>query len=285
MTLIKRINTFFKPIDMTEGNPLKNIIIFIIPLLIGNIAQQFYHTVDSIIIGNFIGDNALAAVGMVGPIVNLFLVLFMGVSVGTGILTAQYFGAKNGENLSRTIASCIVLTSIISVIIMLSAHYISEPILKFIKAPASIYEWSNQYLQIMLFGVAGTAFFNIFSGIMRGMGNSTDSLFYLLIATFINILLDMLFVAVFKLGVAGVAVATIISQIFTAILCVRKVLRKITYTRLQKTVLNPIALFISKLLNMVFQMELLKLLCHFHLLRYNHLLTVLEKPLLLQVLF
>lgn len=226
MTLMKRINTFFKPIDMTEGNPLKNIILFIIPLLVGNIAQQLYHTVDSIIIGNFIGDNALAAVGMVAPIINLFLVLFMGISVGTGIMTAQYFGAKDGEKLSRTIASCIVLTLIISVIIMLSAPYISKPILNFIKAPATIYEWSNQYLQIMLLGVSGTAFFNIFSGIMRGMGNSTDSLIYLLIATFINIFLDTLFVAVFKLEVVGVAIATIISQVFTAILCVRKVLKK-----------------------------------------------------------
>ena len=141
--MLKRI---FRPVDMTVGNPIVNIILFMIPLLLGNIAQQLYHTVDSIIVGQFIGDRALSAVGLVAPVVNMFLVLFMGISVGTGIMVSQYFGAKDSEKVAKTIAACIVMTVIISVVIMCAVPFITMPILNFIKTPASIAKWSKQYL-------------------------------------------------------------------------------------------------------------------------------------------
>lgn len=213
------IKSLFAPTDMTEGTPWKKIVIFTLPMLIGNIAQQLYSTVDSIVVGKYVGDNALAAVGSAAPILNLLLVLFIGISMGASIMVAQYFGAKQREELSYTIGNCIVLTGIASLIIMAISPIITRFLLEMLKTPASIIDWCEDYLMILFLGCMGSAFYNILSGIMRGLGDAFWALMVLLISTVINIVLDIVFVANFNLGVSGVAWATVIAQAVSAILC------------------------------------------------------------------
>ena len=208
--------------DMTTGSPWQKILIFTLPMLLGNIAQQLYNTVDSIVVGKYIGDNALAAVGSCGPIVNMLLVLFIGISAGASIMVSQYFGAKNRESLSHTIGNCITATAICCVVLVLVATPLIRPVLEMLNTPESILDWCEDYLKICLWGIAGLAFYNILSGILRGMGDSVWPLVFLLVATAINIVLDIVFVAVVQMGVAGVALATIIAQIVSASLCMVK---------------------------------------------------------------
>lgn len=215
----------FAPIDMTVGAPWKNILLFTFPMLIGNIAQQLYNTVDSIVVGKYIGDNALAAVGSAAPILNLLLVLFMGISAGTGIMVSQYFGAKNRESLSYTIGNSITATAISCVALIIIAVPFIRPLLELLNTPASIIDGCTSYLTISLVGIAGMAYYNILSGILRGLGDSASALIYLLIATVINIFLDIFFVAYVKMGVGGVALATVIAQMTSSVLCVIKLSR------------------------------------------------------------
>lgn len=220
--LFKKLNA---PADMTVGAPWKSILSFTIPMLIGNIAQQLYNTVDSIVVGKYIGDNALAAVGSAAPILNLLLVLFIGISAGAGVMTAQYFGAKNREALSKTIGNCITVAAISCVILIAAALPFIRPLLTVLNTPETIIDGCNDYLVISLVGIAGMAYYNILSGVLRGMGDSFSPLIYLLIATAINIVLDIFFVAKVQMGVGGVALATVIAQITSSILCLIKLSR------------------------------------------------------------
>ncbi len=219
------IKKLFEPTDMTVGTPWKSIGLFSIPMVIGNIAQQLYSTVDSIVVGHYVGDNALAAVGSATPIFNLLLVLFIGISAGVGIMVAQYFGAKSREDLSKTIGSCITLTALAALLIMIITPPLTKPLLRLLDTPESIINDCAAYLVIMMLGVAGMAYYNILSGILRGMGDSFSALVYLLVATVINIVLDVLFVAQFNMGVAGVSLATVIAQGVSSVLCLRKLMR------------------------------------------------------------
>ena len=212
----------FSTTDMTVGTPWKSILSFTLPMLIGNIAQQLYSTVDSIVVGRYIGDNALAAVGSAVPLINMLLVLFIGISSGAGIMVSQYFGAKNREKLSWTIGNCITLTMMACVLLIVMALPFIRPILRVLNTPESIMDWCADYLNISLIGVAGMAYYNILSGIIRGMGDSVSALLYLLVATVINIVLDIYFVAVLDMGVGGVALATVIAQLVSSALCLIK---------------------------------------------------------------
>lgn len=223
--MLEHMKKLFAPIDMTQGRPGRQIVAFTIPMLIGNIAQQLYNTVDSIIVGRFVGDNALAAVGSAGPILNLLLVLFVGISVGAGIMVSQYFGAKQREELSKTIGCCITMTILSTLIVMAVTPFVTRPLLKLLNTPESILDWCYSYLMILVMGIAGLAFYNILGGILRGLGDSVSALVYLLVATIINIVLDYLFVAIFQMGVAGVALATVIAQWASAILAFFKLCR------------------------------------------------------------
>lgn len=222
------LQRLFAPVDMTEGNPGKKIVSFALPLLIGNIAQQLYSTVDSIVVGQYVGDNALAAVGSAGPIFNLLLVLFMGISVGVGIMVSQYHGARQREELSHSIGTSITLTFLACVFVMLVAPFIIRPLLELLNTPESYIEWCDSYLTILLFGIVGLAYYNILCGILRGFGDSVSALIYLLIATVINIVLDITFVKEFNMGVSGVALATVIAQAISAFMCYLK-LRKMNH--------------------------------------------------------
>ena len=220
--MLKKLNA---PTDMTVGVPWKGIVAFTIPMLIGNIAQQLYSTVDSIVVGKYIGDNALAAVGSATPLLNMLLVLFIGISAGANIMVSQYFGARNRDGLSYTIGNAITVTAIACAVLILIMAPMIRPILVLLNTPESILDWCADYLMISLIGIAGMAYYNILSNILRGMGDSFSALIYLLIATVLNIGLDIYFVAYVQMGVGGVALATVIAQLISSILCLIKLAR------------------------------------------------------------
>ncbi len=215
----------FSAKDMTVGSPAKRIMEFAIPMLIGNIAQQLYNTADSVIVGMYVGDNALAAVGSASPILNLLLALFVGISTGAGIVVSQSFGAKDREGLSNGIGNCIALTFIATIVIMVIGPIITMPMLRMLDTPSSIIDWCADYLNIYFFGIIGFFFYNMLSGILRGLGDSVSALGFLLLAAALNVVLDIWFVAGFNMGVPGVALATIISQAISAVFCFLKLMK------------------------------------------------------------
>lgn len=237
--MFERMKRLFAQVDMTVGKPWEKIVAFTIPMLIGNIAQQLYNTVDSIVVGKYVGDNALAAVGSASPILNLLLVLFVGISMGVGIMVSQYFGSRDRENLSLTIGSSIMLTAVSSILLMVFGAMIIRPVLHALNTPDSIIDWCSSYLFIILMGILGPAYYNILCGILRGLGDSLSALVYLLIATVLNIVLDLWFVAGFHMGVAGVALATVIAQLVSAFMCFLKLCRMTDLFDLKLRYLKP----------------------------------------------
>ncbi|MCH5341648.1 MAG: MATE family efflux transporter [Acetatifactor sp.] len=226
---MQTLHKLFAPVDMTEGTPWKKIALFTVPMLIGNIAQQLYNTVDSIVVGKYVGDNALAAVGSAGPILNLLLVLYVGISIGAGIMVSQYFGSRNREGLSYTIGNSILLMFFATIFVAIVGSLVTRPMLELLRTPDSIIDWCASYLYILFIGGAGLAFYNILSGVLRGLGDSVSALIYLLVACVLNIGLDLLFVVQFGMGVSGVALATSIAQAVSALLCAFKLYRMKDY--------------------------------------------------------
>ena len=219
------LKSLFSAKDMTIGSPWKRIMEFSVPMLLGNIAQQLYNTADSVIVGHYVGDNALAAVGSASPILNLLLALFVGISTGAGIVVSQSFGARDREGLSRGIGNCISLTFVATIFIMVVGPLITRPMLNLLDTPASILEWCADYLNIYFFGIIGFFFYNMLSGILRGLGDSVSALGFLLLAAALNVVLDLTFVAGFGMGVPGVALATVIAQAISAVFCFIKLMR------------------------------------------------------------
>jgi len=219
------LKSLFSAKDMTIGSPYKRILEFSIPMLLGNIAQQLYNTADSVIVGMYVGDNALAAVGSASPILNLLLALFVGISTGAGIVVSQNFGAKDREGLSKGIGNCIALTFVATIVIMIVGPLITRPMLNLLGTPDSIMEWCASYLNIYFFGIIGFFFYNMLSGILRGLGDSVSALGFLLLAAALNVLLDLWFVAGFGMGVPGVALATVIAQGISAVFCFIKLMK------------------------------------------------------------
>ncbi len=242
----KSLKSLFAPTDMTVGTPWKSIVAFTLPMLIGNIAQQLYSTVDSIVVGQYKGDNALAAVGSATPILNLLLVLFIGISAGASIMVAQYFGAKEREKLSYTVGNCITVTLIACVLLILVAAPFLWGLLGVLNTPEIIKQDCFNYLFISLVGMVGMAYYNILSGVIRGLGDSVSALIYLLVATVINIALDIYFVASpLDMGVAGVALATVIAQFISSALCLIKLVRMSEYFDLGIKYLKPKVKFVK----------------------------------------
>ena len=219
------LKELFSARDMTQGRPWKRITEFAMPMLIGNLAQQLYNTADSVIVGRYVGDNALAAVGSAGPILNLLLALFVGIATGAGIVISQSFGARDREGLSENVGNCISLAAVASVVIMVIGPLLTMPLLHLLGTPESIIDWCADYLNIYFFGIVGFFFYNMLSGVLRGLGDSFSALVFLLVAAGLNVVLDLLFVAVFGMGVPGVALATVIAQAISAVCCYLKLIR------------------------------------------------------------
>ena len=244
------LKALYKPTDMTVGSPWKSIVIFTLPMLIGNIAQQLYSTVDSIVVGKYIGDNALAAVGSAAPILNMLLVLFIGISSGASIMASQFYGARNREALSVTIGNCITITLAACVLLIAVAAPFIRPALEMLNTPATIIDGCADYLMISLVGIAGMAYYNILSGVIRGMGDSFSALLYLLVATVLNIFLDIYFVVVVEMGVAGVALATVIAQIVSSVLCLIKISKMTEFFDFKLKFLKPVGSYMSKIIQL-----------------------------------
>ena len=215
----------FSSVNMTEGTPWKKLLLFTIPLLIGNVFQQLYSTVDAIFLGRFVGDNALAAIGSSMPLFFLILMLCMGVAMGAGIMASQYFGAKSREDLSYTVGTAITLTAAVSLVITVFGPFASRPLLVLIGTPAEIIDDGVLYINVLLYGIIGVAYFNMLSGILRGIGEAIAPLFYLIIACVLNIILNFFFIVVFGMGVFGAAIGTVIAQTLTSVLCLRKLMK------------------------------------------------------------
>ena len=191
-----RFKRLLSSIDMTEGTPWKKLLLFTLPLLVGNLFQQLFSTVDAIMLGNFVGDHALAAVGSSMPIFFLIIVLMMGISIGAGVMVSQYFGAKRRDELSYTIGTCITLTTILGILLMLLGPLGTRPLLTFLGTPPEIIDYSVIYINVLLWGVLGTSYFNILSGILRSVGDAFSPLLYLAFASILNIGLNYVFIGV-----------------------------------------------------------------------------------------
>ena len=243
---MSKIRELFSPRDMSLGKPWKRIAEFAFPLLIGNFAQQLYNTVDAVVVGNSRwGYQALGAVGNASPVLNLLLALFVGISTGAGILVSQRFGAKDSEGLSRTIGNCVSATAIASAFIMLAGPLLTGPLLRAVDTMDSMYGPCKAYLDIFFYGIAGFFFYNIFAGILRGLGDSFSALLYLMITSAINIVLDLLLVD--EMGVAGVALATVVAQGISAVLCVRKILSLKDLFRLRREDFRPMRAYVGRI--------------------------------------
>ncbi len=234
-----KFSALFGAQDMTQGSPMRNLVRFSVPLLIGNLAQQLYSTVDSIVVGNYVGDGALAAIGASGPILNLLLVLFMGVSIGASVMASQFFGAKNKERLSETVGTVLTVTFITTLFVMVVGPLVTRPVMTLLGTPGDILEMSCTYMVILCLGFLGSAYYNIISGVLRGLGDSIMPLVFLLVACGLNIGLDIWFVAGFQWGVAGVAWATIISQFISGALCIIRLLNMKDILHLKPRMLWP----------------------------------------------
>ena len=210
---------FFAPQDFTQGSIFKSLIFFSIPLFIGNVFQQLYNTVDALVVGRVLGIEALAAVGSSAMIIFFFISLFMGISIGAGVVISQAFGARNQERLQKAVSTTYGCTIVVGVVISALGYFLTEPILRLLQTPEETFVNAHTYLRIIFIGIIATAAFNALSGVLRAVGDSVTPLIFLIIASVLNIVTDILFVVVFGWGIAAVAWGTVLCQSVSAILC------------------------------------------------------------------
>ena len=211
-------------IDLTQGNIPIQILQIAIPILLGQIFQNLYNSVDSIVVGNFVGTTALAAVSSCGDISNLLIGFFTGLSLGAGVLFSQCFGAKDNEKLHRSIHTALLFAAIVGAVMAAVGIVLTPPLLRLVDCPDDVYPEAAIYLRIYLVGIFFTSVYNVASGVLRALGDTRRPLYYLIVASCCNIFLDVVLVAVLPMGVAGVAIATVISQLASCILIFRKML-------------------------------------------------------------
>lgn len=225
--------------DMTTGNPTRLILKFSIPMLIGNLFQQLYNMVDSIVVGRYEGKNALAAVGTTGPLNFFIFSLVLGLASGISIVISQYFGAKDEENVRKGFATAAYTVVIASLVMGLLGVIFSRPLLMLLNTPDTIINDSVTYMRIVCFGIIGIGVYNGIASILRAMGDSITPLLFLIVACILNIILDLVFVIQLGLGVAGVAYATVISQIVAAVGCTIYALAKVKILRMPLKEFKP----------------------------------------------
>lgn len=225
--------------DMSVGSPSKHLLKFSFPLLIGNIFQQFYNMVDSIVVGNFVGPNAIAAVGTCGSMNFFCFSLSSGLAIGIGIIIAQYFGAKDDKNVRKTIANSIYVLGFATIIISILGFCICPFVLKLLNCPENILPDAVIYMRTTCCGIVFVVLYNGVASILRALGDSKSPLYFLILSSIINLVLDLIFVIVFKWAVFGVAIATVIAQAISGIVSLIYAYRKIDYFKLTKKELKP----------------------------------------------
>ncbi len=214
-----------RDVDMTEGNIVRHLITFALPLLVGNIFQQLYNTVDTWVVGNFVSNEAYSAVGTVGPIVNMLIGFFMGLSSGAGVVISQYYGAQKQDKVHDTVHTAILMTLILGVLFTAIGIIMIPLMLSLINMPPTVIPEATTYLSIYFSGLMGLMLYNIGAGILRAVGDSQRPFYFLVVCAVMNTVLDLVFVLVFQMGVAGVALATILSQGVSALLVIITLLR------------------------------------------------------------
>ena len=205
-------------LDMTEGNIWKHMLQFSVPMALGLLFQQLYNTVDTLVVGQFVGQQAQAAVGSTGPIINTIVGFCAGLATGASVVISQRYGAHDREGLSKAVHTTVALTFIVSLIATVLGQLIITPMLRFMQTPEDVMPESGSYLSIYFAGIAGILFYNLGSGILRAVGDSRRPLAFLILSALLNTGLDLLFVLAFGMGVDGVAYATVLSQILSALL-------------------------------------------------------------------
>ena len=205
--------------DMTKGSYIKVIILFALPLLFSSLFQQLYNAIDAIIVGKFLGTNPLAAVSSSGNLIFLFISFFVGAASGIGVLIAKYFGEKNYNSMRKVIHTGIAFGLVCSILLTIIGISLAPVMLKLMKTDSEVLPESITYFKFYFSGSIGLVMYNVFNGILNALGNSKRSLYYLIISSLMNVVLDLLFIAIFKMGVEGAAIATAISQSLSALLC------------------------------------------------------------------
>ena len=198
--------------DMTSGPILRQLVLFALPLMLGNVFQMLYNTVDSVIVGNFVSKQALAAIGSTTMITNMMVFFFNGFSVGAGVVIGQYFGAREMDKLHRAIETTMAATFLLSVLFSVAGVLAVESLLRMMSTPDDVFADAAIYLRIYIGGISGLLIYNMGSGVLRAVGDSTRPLYFLIFTSLLNIVLDLFFVIVLKTGIAGAAIATVISQ-------------------------------------------------------------------------
>lgn len=226
MKQILKMNIVKNAGNMTDGPIMKCLLTFAFPILIGNIFQQLYNVVDTAVIGNVLGDSALASIGAVSPIYNLVIGFANGITNGFAVVIARAFGAQKEDEIRKSVAMSFVLTAIISVIFTVGSLLLLRPLLNFLETPITIIDNTYRYLAIILAFSVATMFYNMYAGMLRAIGNSRAPLYFLIVAMLINVVLDIVLVKYTPLGVAGAAVATVIAQIVSVILCIVYIYKK-----------------------------------------------------------
>jgi len=239
-----------RDVDMTQGSISRHILAFALPLLLGNLFQQLYNTVDTWVVGNFVSNEAFSAVGTVGPIINMLIGAFMGLSSGAGVVISQYYGAKKYDDVSRAVHTALVMTLALAVVFTGVGNFMIPYMLRLMNTPPSVFPESTTYLRIYFSGVIGLMVYNIGSGILRAVGDSQRPFYFLVVCAVLNTVLDLLFVLVFGMGVEGVALATIISQGVSAMLVVITLLKSDNCIRLVPGKLRIHGMMLSKIFRM-----------------------------------
>lgn len=220
--------------DMTKGSPAKIIFSFTVPVFLGNIFQQFYSMVDTIIVGKAVGTPALAAVGATGTITFLILGFLMGMTVGFTVLTAQRFGAGDMAGMRKTVGMAALLSLLVSALMTVVSMWGMRPLLIFMHTPEDIFQGAYTYIMIICGGIFAQVLYNLLSCVLRALGNSRTPLYFLIFSAFLNIVLDLLFIITFQMGVAGAAIATVISQGVSGALCLLYIIKKVPLLHLKK---------------------------------------------------
>ena len=220
--------------DLTKGRPAKLILMFTVPLLIGNVFQQFYNMIDMIIVGQTLGKNALAAVGATGSLTFLIIGFAQGLTAGLAIITAQRYGAKDYRGLKKSFAASVVISLVVTVILTVLSLLFIRPMLQLMQTPPEILDQAQTFISIILLGIFASVSFNLLSNVIRALGDSRTPLFFLIIAVIINVVLDLIFIIYFGMGVEGAAIATVIAQVSSSVLCLVYIKKKMPLLQLRK---------------------------------------------------
>lgn len=242
--------------DMTSGSPMKIILWFTLPIFIGNVFQQFYNMADAVIVGKFVGNNALAAVGSTGTIMFLINGFVIGMTAGFTVLTAQKFGAGDERGIRKSVTGAAWLSLIVGLILTAAFIVFMKPLLTLMNTPADIFDDAYAYIMIISGGILAQMLYNLLASILRALGNSRVPLYFLILSAVLNIVLDLVFVIVFQMGAAGAAVATIISQGVSGLLCLVYIGKKVQLLRMTKEDWKPQTALLSAQLKVGIPMAL-----------------------------